>query len=76
MCESNGLAVAATVADHINPHNGDWVAFLTAPLQSLCKPCHDSEKRLIDLNGFGTIAIGADGWPLLQNNDKQWTVTR
>lgn len=75
MCASNGLAVAATVADHIKPHCGNWIAFLTEPLQSLCKPCHDSDKRFVDLNGYQRIAIGADGWPLLVD-DKQWTVTR
>lgn len=64
MCAANGLVTPATIADHITPHNGDWILFLTAPLQSLCKPCHDSDKRFIDLNGYARIQFGVDGWPL------------
>jgi hypothetical protein len=64
MCARNGLAVPATVADHITPHGGDWNAFLFGPLQSLCKPCHDSDKRFFDLNGYERIRFGVDGWPI------------
>lgn len=68
MCEKNGLAVAATVADHIENHNGDWFLFLNSPLQSLCKPCHDSDKRFKDINGYERITFGADGWPIDEPN--------
>jgi hypothetical protein len=63
MCAKRGLAVPATIADHVVPHRGDWIAFLTAPLQSLCKTCHDSDKRLFELRGYNRD-IGSDGWPL------------
>jgi hypothetical protein len=46
------------------PHGGDWNRFLTAPLQSLCKPCHDSDKRYMDLHGKPRPIIGEDGWPI------------
>jgi 5-methylcytosine-specific restriction enzyme A len=65
LCASKrGIVTAATVADHITPHNGDWNAFLAAALQSLCKPCHDSDKRYMDLHGKPRPIIGEDGWPI------------
>ena len=72
MCAQRGWAVPATIADHIKPHRGDWSAFLTGELQSLCKPCHDSDKRFIELNGYARIAFGVDGWPLKEEgvNDR------
>lgn len=36
---------AATVADHIEPHNGDHAKFWFGKLQSLCAPCHDIRKQ-------------------------------
>lgn len=36
-----GRTVAATVANHIVPHRGDWSLFIGGALESLCKPCHD-----------------------------------
>jgi len=46
MCASRGLIKAATVADHITPHDDDYTAFWDGELQSLCKtPCHDSIKQ-------------------------------
>jgi hypothetical protein len=67
MCAQQGLAVGATIADHIKPHNGDWFKFLWGPLQSLCKPCHDKDKRYLDLHGFERTQFGADGWPVEAN---------
>jgi 5-methylcytosine-specific restriction endonuclease McrA len=64
MCAANGLAVPATVADHVKPHNGDWQMFLYGKLQSLCKSCHDSDKRYIDLHGHARYEFGVDGWPV------------
>jgi hypothetical protein len=29
------------VADHVQPHRGDYTAFRLGPLRSLCKACHD-----------------------------------
>jgi 5-methylcytosine-specific restriction enzyme A len=42
---ARGETVAATVADHIEPHHDDWDKFIRGALQSLCKRCHDSEKQ-------------------------------
>lgn len=45
MCEGKGLIAAATVVDHIAPHQGDMKIFWDeGNHQSLCKPCHDSDK--------------------------------
>jgi 5-methylcytosine-specific restriction enzyme A len=44
-CRRQGLTVAATVADHVDPHNDDWEKLINGDLQSLCKPCHDGEKQ-------------------------------
>ncbi|MGL4528197.1 MAG: HNH endonuclease [Aestuariivirga sp.] len=34
------------VCDHVEPHKGDRAKFFDpANLQTLCKPCHDSEKQ-------------------------------
>ena len=44
-CLRHGLTVAAMVADHVEPHNDDWEMFISGELQSLCKPCHDSDKQ-------------------------------
>lgn len=51
MCAQRGVAKAATVADHVVRHHGDRVSFYTGALQSLCKACHDSAKRLQELRG-------------------------
>lgn len=54
----------ATVADHIKPHKGDEVLFFDLNnLQSLCKPCHDSDKQREE-NGRPLVAVGVDGWPI------------
>jgi len=62
MCLARGITTPATVADHIASHGGDWNAFCLGALQSLCKPCHDRGKRLLDLDGC-SHEIGDDGWP-------------
>jgi 5-methylcytosine-specific restriction enzyme A len=67
MCLARGLSVPATVADHVEPHHGDWNAFVLGKLQSLCKPCHDSAKRTQELRGYST-EIGVDGWPTDPNH--------
>lgn len=40
-----GKTVAATIADHVKPHRGDWKKFIRGELQSLCKRCHDTIKQ-------------------------------
>lgn len=45
-CSKNNLVTAATVVDHIVPHNGDQNLFWdTKNHQPLCKHCHDSVKQ-------------------------------
>jgi 5-methylcytosine-specific restriction endonuclease McrA len=58
-CLKAGQVVAATVADHIIEHKGDYHFFLFGELQSLCKPHHDSNE----LDSFSKV-IGIDGVPL------------
>ncbi len=56
--------VAATVADHVEPHRGDPVKFWEGRLQSLCKPCHDRDKQREENGGRPIVAIACDGWPV------------
>ena len=62
-CKSKGKIVPATVADHVEPHRGDYNKFWNGALQGLCKYCHDSTKARIEA---GTLKpeIGVDGWPV------------
>jgi 5-methylcytosine-specific restriction enzyme A len=62
-CLQFGRAVPATICDHVTPHKGDFTAFLTGALQSLCEHCHNSTKRRIEL-GRPRPEIGADGYPI------------
>jgi 5-methylcytosine-specific restriction endonuclease McrA len=59
-CAANGKATPATIADHVASHRCDWNAFWLGKLQSLCKPCHDSAKKLADRSQH----LDADGWPI------------
>jgi 5-methylcytosine-specific restriction enzyme A len=68
MCLQRGLVVAATVADHVEHHQGNANLFWFGKLQSLCSPCHDSRKRAVDIRGYDAAAIDADGWPLDPNH--------
>jgi 5-methylcytosine-specific restriction enzyme A len=63
MCLARGLVVPATIADHIDPHKGDWNAFLSSPLQSLCFDCHNSRKKADENRGYSR-ELGTDGWPV------------
>lgn len=67
MCERAGRRGFATVVDHVEPHKGDVRKFWFGKLQSLCKPCHDRDKRLIELRGYSPV-IGQDGWPIDPNH--------
>jgi 5-methylcytosine-specific restriction endonuclease McrA len=66
-CLERGHVTAANVVDHVVPHHGDWTAFVTGQLQSLCEPCHKSAKRQIELHGYRTD-IGLDGFPTDPNH--------
>jgi 5-methylcytosine-specific restriction endonuclease McrA len=62
-CLERGVVTPAETCDHIEPHRGDVNKFWLGPFQSLCKQCHDSTKRFVELHGFRPN-IGPDGWPL------------
>lgn len=47
-CARHGMRVPATDADHVTPHRGDTVLFMTGPLQSLCHRCH-SRKTMAEM---------------------------
>jgi 5-methylcytosine-specific restriction protein A len=63
ICARRGWVTPATVVDHVEPHRGDWLKFCTSALQSLCKACHDGDKKTIEARGYST-EIGVDGWPV------------
>ena len=66
MCLARGRTVAATVADHIEPHRGD-VAKFDGLLQSLCRPCHGGAKA--ELEQSGTLrGCDVNGQPLDPNH--------
>jgi 5-methylcytosine-specific restriction endonuclease McrA len=62
-CLERGRVTVANVVDHVEPHHGDWTAFVTGKLQSLCESCHNSAKRQIELRGY-CHDIGLDGFPI------------
>jgi hypothetical protein len=76
-CLANGRAVPATVVeDHVTPHRGDWTAFCTGKLQSLCDPCHKSTKAQIESRGY-CIDVGLDGLPIdPQSSVQSWEPAR
>jgi HNH endonuclease len=45
ICLDAGQIEPATIADHIEPHKGDYRAFRLGRLRSLCKRCHDALDR-------------------------------
>jgi len=62
--KQRGEIVAATVVDHKIPHRGDQKLFWDRKnWQSLCKPCHDSVKRELELSGR-TRGCDAHGIPI------------
>ena len=64
MCDAAGRATAATVADHVTPHRGDWTLFVSGELMSLCGPCHDSAKQSQERGGQPRRVVGVDGLPI------------
>jgi 5-methylcytosine-specific restriction protein A len=61
-CAARGLVVPATIADHVEPHDGDLNKFWLGKLQSLCANCHNKDKSSEERRGYRTD-IGIDGWP-------------
>lgn len=62
-CIDRGIVTPAKVADHIEPHKGDPDKFWNGELQSLCAPCHSSDKQRIERGGKPKVTTGGDGWP-------------
>jgi hypothetical protein len=54
--ERRGVPILAEVVDHVIEHNGDWTSFITGPIRSLCRECH--ERRHGRLRPW----TGLDGW--------------
>lgn len=67
MCLQRGHIVAATTADHIVPHKGDYKMFWFGKLQSLCTSDHNRSKQQLENHGY-VNDIGTDGWPLDENH--------
>jgi 5-methylcytosine-specific restriction enzyme A len=61
-CAEGGVVTPATHVDHVKPHKGDWTLFCLGELQSLCAPCHNSRKQLVEARGHD-IMVDDDGWP-------------
>lgn len=62
-CLERGTVTVATVADHIDRHDGDWNRFWLGPLQSLCESCHNSLKKRQEARGYKSD-IDSNGWPI------------
>jgi hypothetical protein len=65
MCESclaRGRVVRADYVIHVCPHHGEWAAFISGELVSLCRQCHGM-KWADDYREFSD-AVGLDGYPL------------
>ena len=60
-CQRAGAVEPATVVDHIIPHKGGAALFWdVSNWQSLCKKCHDGEKKRLE-NAYFLGKIGAAG---------------
>ena len=64
MCDKVGIITAATVVDHITPHDGNYDLFWDMDnWQPLCASCHSGVKRVADHHGVSQ-ACGVDGMPV------------
>lgn len=51
-CQRLGLVVAATVVDHVTPHEGDHSLFWNrSNWQALCASCHSGTKQRLEAAG-------------------------
>jgi len=59
-CSQDNHVKAATIVHHLEDHKGNWSAFISSPVESLCKQCHDNiwsdsevlgYQRGCDING-------------------------
>ena len=70
LCERMGRDTPADTVDHIKPHKGDYTLFFDRDnLQSLCKKCHDSSKRIKD---HGGLLPGCDTNGIPLDDDHTW----
>jgi 5-methylcytosine-specific restriction enzyme A len=64
-CQREGKVEAATVVDHILPHQGDMELFWRrSNWQPLCKNCHDTTKAVEEGRAKAKLGVDVDGWPL------------
>jgi len=64
-CDRRGRVTAATIVDHIKPHQGDQALFWdTNNWQPLCKDCHDTVKAQEEGRHTKRPRIGLDGYPV------------
>ena len=66
-CLQDGRVVAASVADHLERHAGDYQAFWFGPLQSLCASCHSGRKQQAERVGYH-YGCDVNGHPLDPNH--------
>jgi len=74
MCHDQGRLTAATVVDHIAPHEGDQAKFWDKTNhQALCKPCHDRHKQRLEKSGR-VVGCDVTGMPIDPNHHwaKNW----
>jgi 5-methylcytosine-specific restriction endonuclease McrA len=64
LCLEAGRVTPATVADHIEPHRGDYQLFRLCELRSLCPECHNA----LDRTNAPRSAVRADGTPSNPNH--------
>lgn len=57
-----GETVIATIADHHIPHRGNLNKFWHGELRSLCKQCHDSDKKRIESGNKPKPVYNNDGF--------------
>lgn len=70
-CLSRGVVKAATVVHHTEAHKGDADLFWDASkYASSCDGCHNTDEQRIERGGKARQAVGSDGWPIQQANEK------
>ncbi|MCP4380626.1 MAG: HNH endonuclease [Hyphomicrobiales bacterium] len=72
-CLAEGRVVPATIAHHVERHEGDWDKFINGELASSCKTCHDSIEQRIEALGYDP-GVDTAGRPVDPNHP--WNQTR
>ena len=69
-CKAIGIINKASIVDHIKPHKGDEALMFDANnLASLCKPCHDKTKAILERKGY---LIGCDVSGVPSDSNSHW----